>query len=182
MEPLRCAGGWSGEWFCATFQSPPQGSSTSDPWGEGGPLANSESWSPWGLRWRRCMRTSSCPPGGGICTPAEQDAEDWKSGNTGLRPKTWWNYEVFYFAPNEADVAEGAELLRQGLQRLRMAGDWGVSAAASVTAGPGATSSGLGQMPEGSPATEGFPPQGTAPAHGITHGPWRHFTPTARSR
>ena len=116
------------------------------------------------------------------CTPDEQDAEDWRSGNTGLRPKTWWSYKVFYFAPNQADVAEGAELLREGLQRLRMAGDWGVSAAASLTAGPGATSSGLGQIPEGSPATEGLAPPGTAPAHGITQGPWRHFNPSARSR
>ena len=77
-------------------------------------------------------------------TSAERTGMAWQAGATGRAARTWWRYEVFYFAPNQADLAEAEGRLVTGLAGLRQQGGaWGQQSAARI-----ASRAGLAVVPE----------------------------------
>ena len=95
-------------------------------------------------------------------TQSEQQTLDWKAGGRG-RGGTNWRYEVWYFAPFQTDVLEGAELLGDGLARLRTLGGRGVQQAAARAAARG----GLAVVPEATELVPAVDPAAAAPQTGL---------------
>ena len=95
-------------------------------------------------------------------TPDEQRTLDWKAGGPGLGGH-WWRYEVWYFAPFDADVVEGAELLGDGLARMATLGGQRVQQAAARAAARG----GLAVVPEATELVPAVDPAAAAPQTGL---------------
>ena len=103
-------------------------------------------------------------------TDEEQVGEAFRARQQNRPEKTWWSYEVFYWAPLEWNTTEARDLLLQ--EQVRLAQAWPLAA----TMGTGATGSGLDNAARpGFDGTAGGAGAG-AGTGGAGTGAWANYT------